>query len=83
MTYLVWAQLFRKKTRTVLTLLSVFVAFLLFGLLEAVTTAFESGADSADGIVDSLVEGNECISEGGLTDKDHALARRIDEVAGG
>src|SRR5262245_8961540 len=45
---LLWAGLFRKKTRTVLTLLSAFVAFLLFGLLQAVTTAFESGADSAD-----------------------------------
>ncbi len=45
---LLWAGLFRKKTRTVLTLLSVFVAFLLFGLMQAVTTAFESGADSAD-----------------------------------
>ena len=32
---LLWAQLFRKKTRTVLTLLSVLVAFLLFGLLFA------------------------------------------------
>ena len=45
---LLWAGLFRKKTRTILTLLSVFVAFLLFGLLHAVTVAFESGADSAD-----------------------------------
>jgi putative ABC transport system permease protein len=45
---LLWAGLFRKKTRTVLTLLSVFVAFVLFGLLQAVTVAFESGADSAD-----------------------------------
>ena len=45
---LLWAQLFRKKTRTVLTLLSVLVAFLLFGLLHAVQTAFESGADAAD-----------------------------------
>ncbi len=45
---LLWAQLFRKKTRTVLTVLSVLVAFLLFGLLEAVQMAFESGADSAD-----------------------------------
>jgi putative ABC transport system permease protein len=45
---LVWAQLFRRKTRTVLTLLSVLVAFLLFGLLQAVETAFESGADAAD-----------------------------------
>jgi putative ABC transport system permease protein len=40
--------LFRKKTRTILTLLSVCVAFLLFGLLHAVAVAFESGADSAD-----------------------------------
>jgi putative ABC transport system permease protein len=45
---LVWAQLFRRTTRTVLTLLSVLVAFLLFGLLQAVETAFESGADAAD-----------------------------------
>ena len=45
---LLWAGLLRKKTRTVLTLLSVFVAFVLFGLMQAVTTAFESGADSAD-----------------------------------
>jgi putative ABC transport system permease protein len=35
-------------TRTVLTLLSVLVAFLLFGLLQAVEVAFEWGADSAD-----------------------------------
>jgi putative ABC transport system permease protein len=46
--FLLRAQLFRKKTRTVLTLLSVVVAFLLFGLLQAVQVAFESGADAAD-----------------------------------
>jgi len=45
---LLWAQLFRRKTRTVLTLLSIVIAFLLFGLLQAVQTAFEAGADSAD-----------------------------------
>ncbi len=45
---LLWAGLARRRTRTVLTLLSVVVAFLLFGLLEAVQTAFESGADTAD-----------------------------------
>jgi putative ABC transport system permease protein len=45
---LVWAGLFRKKTRTILTVLSVFVAFLLFGLLEAVATAFEAGVETAD-----------------------------------
>jgi len=45
---LLWAGLFRKKTRTILTLLSVIVAFLLLGLLHAVKVAFESGAESAD-----------------------------------
>jgi putative ABC transport system permease protein len=45
---LLWTGLFRKKTRTILTLLSVMVAFLLFGLLQAVTVAFESGVDTAD-----------------------------------
>ena len=45
---LLWGGLFRRKVRTILTLASVAVAFLLFGLLQAVQTAFESGADSAD-----------------------------------
>jgi putative ABC transport system permease protein len=45
---LLWAGLFRKKTRTILTLLSIVVAFALFGLLQAVRAAFESGADAAD-----------------------------------
>jgi putative ABC transport system permease protein len=45
---LLWAGLFRKKTRTTLTLASVTVAFALFGLLQAVEIAFESGADTAD-----------------------------------
>jgi putative ABC transport system permease protein len=45
---LLWAGLFRKKTRTFLTLASIVVAFLLFGLLQAVQMAFESGADAAD-----------------------------------
>jgi putative ABC transport system permease protein len=45
---LLWAGLFRKKARTVLTLLSIVVAFALFGLLQAVQVAFESGADAAD-----------------------------------
>ncbi len=45
---LLWAGLFRRKTRTVLTLASIIVAFLLFGLLQSVRVAFESGAASAD-----------------------------------
>ena len=38
MTYLhlVWAELFRRKTRTFLTLVSILAAFLLFGLLDGV-----------------------------------------------
>jgi len=39
------ANLFRKKTRTTLTLLSVIMAFLLFGLLQSVNHIFGAGAD--------------------------------------
>ncbi len=45
---LVWAQLFRSKTRTLLTLLSVVAAFLLFGMLDSVRVAFNAGG-SVDG----------------------------------
>ena len=45
---LVWAQLFRSRTRTLLTLLSVVTAFLLFGMLDSVRVAFNSGG-SVDG----------------------------------
>ncbi|MET0288434.1 MAG: FtsX-like permease family protein [Pseudoxanthomonas sp.] len=45
---LIWAQLFRSKTRTLLTLLSVVAAFLLFGMLDSVRVAFSSGG-SVDG----------------------------------
>jgi putative ABC transport system permease protein len=39
------ANLFRRRTRTILTLLSVIMAFLLFGLLQSVNSVFSSGAD--------------------------------------
>jgi putative ABC transport system permease protein len=39
------ANLFRKKTRTVLTILSVIMAFLLFGLLQSLNSIFNAGAD--------------------------------------
>jgi putative ABC transport system permease protein len=45
--HLIWAALFRSKTRTLLTLLSVIAAFLLFGMLDAVRVAFNSGGDVA------------------------------------
>jgi putative ABC transport system permease protein len=39
------ANLGRRKTRTILTLLSIVTAFLLFGLLQAVNVLFSAGAD--------------------------------------
>ena len=44
---LVWSNLKRKKLRTALTLLSIFVAFLLFGFLCALKAAFLAGVDLA------------------------------------
>jgi putative ABC transport system permease protein len=39
------ANLFRKRTRTILSLLSVVMAFLLFGLLQSLNHVFSAGAD--------------------------------------
>jgi putative ABC transport system permease protein len=50
---LLWSSLWRKKIRTTFTLLSIFVAFLLFGLLMTIRTAFSFGVDIAG--VDRLV----------------------------
>jgi len=47
--HLVWAALFRRKTRTLLTLVSIIAAFLLFGLLDAVRTSFAQAGQSANG----------------------------------
>jgi len=46
---LVWSALFRRKTRTMFTLLSVLAAFLLFGLLDSVRTAFANAGHSVAG----------------------------------
>ncbi len=46
--YLIWKSLWRKKVRTILTILSVFVAFLLFGLLSALNQAFGGATDLAN-----------------------------------
>jgi len=45
--HLVFNNLGRKKVRTAFTLLSVFISFLLFGLLAAVRTGFAQGAEAA------------------------------------
>jgi len=50
---LLWKNLWRKKFRTIVTLLSVFVAFVLFGMLMTIRTAFTFGVDIAG--IDRLV----------------------------
>jgi putative ABC transport system permease protein len=40
---LIWAGLWRKKTRTILTMLSIVVAFLLFGLLQGINQGIKQG----------------------------------------
>lgn len=45
--YFVWKNLGRKKVRTILTILSIMVAFLLFGLLRTLGNAFEQGTELA------------------------------------
>src|SRR5271155_5733835 len=47
--HLIWAALFRRKTRTILTLVSIIAAFLLFGLLDAVRASFDQIGRSAAG----------------------------------
>ena len=44
---LIWKNVWRRKFRTTFTLLSIFVAFLLFGLLMTVKAAFSLGIDIA------------------------------------
>ncbi|MBI2970381.1 MAG: ABC transporter permease [Gammaproteobacteria bacterium] len=44
-TGLMWANLWRRRTRTIFTVLSVFVAFLLFSVLAATRQAFVGGID--------------------------------------
>ncbi len=44
---LIWSGLTRKKLRSVFTLLSIFVAFLLFGMLQGVNSAFSHGVEGA------------------------------------
>ena len=45
--YLVWSNLKRRKVRTALTVSSIIVAFVLFGILAAVNKAFNAGVDLA------------------------------------
>ncbi len=44
---IVWRNLFRRKVRTIFTMLSVLVAFVLFGVLAALNTGFSIGVELA------------------------------------
>lgn len=44
---LIWKNIWRKKFRTTFTLLSIFIAFLLFGILMTIRTAFSFGVEIA------------------------------------
>ncbi len=52
--HLIWSAMFRRQTRTIFTLLSVLAAFLLFGLLDSVRSAFANAGAGVAG-VDRLV----------------------------
>jgi len=45
--YFIYKNLTRKKVRTTLTVLSIMIAFLLFGLLRSLSAAFDGGANVA------------------------------------
>ncbi|TAN06257.1 MAG: FtsX-like permease family protein [Rhodanobacteraceae bacterium] len=47
--HLVWSALMRHKTRTMFTMFSVLAAFLLFGMLDSVRTAFADAGHSVSG----------------------------------
>lgn len=44
---LLWAGLWRKRARTIFTLLSIVVAFVLFGMLQGVNSAFSNAVNAA------------------------------------
>lgn len=48
--HLIWAALMRRKARTIFTMLSVLAAFLLFGLLDSVRTAFADAGNTVNGV---------------------------------
>ncbi|HEX4375709.1 MAG TPA: FtsX-like permease family protein [Steroidobacteraceae bacterium] len=75
---LIFGALFRRKTRTIFTLLSIVAAFLLFGLLDSVRGAFASAGNSVAG-VDRLMT----ISKISLTvQMPKSLLERISAVPG-
>jgi len=71
---LIWASLWRKKTRAWLTLLSLICAFLLFGLLQALSVFFTAGAD--------FVGASRLIVQSRVSFTDSLPIRMLPEIAG-
>jgi putative ABC transport system permease protein len=76
----VWATLWRKKTRTTFTLLSVIVAFLLFGVLETVDYAFAHPSGGVTG-ADKLITTNKYSIVLSLPFADNQQIRSVPGVA--
>jgi putative ABC transport system permease protein len=77
---LIWAGLWRKPLRTIFTLLSIIIAFLLFGLLQGVNAAFD-GSVSAAGVDRLIVESRIGFTES-LPYADLAQIEAVPGVAG-
>jgi putative ABC transport system permease protein len=76
--YLVWSNLKRKKMRSILTLLSIMVAFMLFGYLAAIKQGFSQGIDVAG--ADRLIVRHKISIIQMLPDAYEARIERIDGV---
>lgn len=76
---LVWSNLKRKKLRTALTVLSVFVAFLLFGILSTLKESFTAGVTMAD--ADRLITRHKVSLIMMLPETYKARMERLDGVA--
>ena len=74
---LIWAGLWRKKTRTIFTMLSIVVAFLLFGLLQGINQGFNAALSNLN--VDRLYTSAKTNMTDGLP---IAHANRIKSVEG-
>jgi putative ABC transport system permease protein len=74
---LVWAMLWRKKTRTLLTIFSIVIAFLLFGILQGVNSAFKEVVERSN--VNKLLVAN---SASFLVSLPYADMAQIESVPG-
>jgi putative ABC transport system permease protein len=75
---LIWAALFRRKTRTLFTIISVVAAFLLFGLLYSVRAAFTGAGRNIAGASRMITMSKESL----VVTLPTSLLMRIQSVAG-